>query len=148
LRQASIAPTEGFIVRVPIRTRVIPLCLLLLTVLNGCAATEDSTLEGTSWVLEVPADQTGDGLLPVEVTLTFVSGDAVEGTHGPQKYAGGYAVEGDRISLDTLCFNPGLHGAGGTLNAEQDYLFDLEWAPAYGVDGDRLTLHIDRGTLN
>lgn len=110
--------------------------------LYGCAAAQATQLEGTSWVLELPDGQATSGLLPVEVTLIFVSSESIEGTYGLQKYAGGYAVDGDTIAFQTLCWTTmACMAAGGTLNAEQEYLFALEAAVRYTIDRDTLTLY-------
>jgi heat shock protein HslJ len=120
----------------------------LLTAVAGCAllalpacAAQASPLEGTSWKLDLPEEQTNAGLIPVEVTLTFVTEDSVEGRYGPQKYAGSYAVDGERITFEALCWTTmACMAAGGTMNAEQEYLFALEDAQTFSLDGDTLTI--------
>jgi heat shock protein HslJ len=130
------------------RIIVVTLSLAMLTLAPACATAEASTLEGTSWVLELPDAPADASLVPVEVTLSFVSHNAIEGTYGLQKYAGGYAVEDDGITFNTLCFTTlACMAAGGTLNAEQEYLFDLEAATSYAVEGERLTIFAGESTL-
>ena len=93
-------------------------------------------------MLELPDAQATSGLLPVEVTLTFVSDESIEGTYGLNKYAGGYAVDGDVISFQTLCWTTmACMAAGGTLDAEQEYLFALEAAERFTIDRDTLTVY-------
>lgn len=115
-------------------------CALLA--LSACAADQASPLEGTSWKLDLPEEQANAGLIPIEVTLTFITGDSVEGSYGPQKYAGGYVVDGESIAFEALCWTTmACMAAGGTMNAEQEYLFALEAAESYSVDGGTLTIH-------
>ena len=113
-----------------------------LLVLAACAAAPRSPLEGTSWQLELPEVQANAGLIPIEVTLTFISEDSIEGSYGPQKYAGSYAVDGESITFETLYWTTmACMASGGTLNAEQEYLFTLEDAQSYSLEGDTLTIH-------
>ncbi|MCK9357390.1 MAG: META domain-containing protein, partial [Dehalococcoidia bacterium] len=111
--------------------------------LPACAP-EGADLAEAIWVLDLPEKWSDppSTLMPTEVTLQFLPREgAVQGTFGLQKYAGGYAVEGDAISFSTLCFTTlACMAAGGTLNREQEYLFALEDAQSYRVDGDTLTI--------
>ena len=118
------------------------LAVCALLALPACAAAQASQLEGTSWKLELPEEQANAGLIPVEVTLVFATEDSIEGSYGLQKYAGGYAVDGDSISFETLCWTTmACMAAGGTLDAEQQYLFALEDAQSFSLAGDTLTIH-------
>ncbi len=124
--------------------------MLLVTVLMagapaalaGCATTSGAELEGTSWVLQLPEEQAGAGLIPVEVTLTFSTKDSIAGSYGLQKYAGSYRVDGDSLYFGDLCWTTmSCMAAGGTMNAEQEYLFALGDAQRYRAEGDTLVIH-------
>jgi heat shock protein HslJ len=128
-----------------IRRRRFIAALLSLTFLALPACAPDGAdLGGATWVLDLPEKWSDppSTLVPTEVTLEFLPSEgAIQGTFGLQKYAGSYAVEGDAISLSTLCFTTlACMAAGGTLNREQEYLFALEDAQSYRIDGDTLTI--------
>lgn len=112
-------------------------------VLPACAP-DEADLADATWVLDLPEKWSDppSTLVPTEVTLQFFPREgAAQGTFGLQKYAGGYAVEGDAISFSTLCFTTmACMAAGGTMNREQEYLFALQDAQSYRVDGDTLTI--------
>jgi len=129
------------------KRRLTAAAALLLLVLPACAAEAGAALGGATWVLDLPEEwgDTPDALTPTEVTLEFLPGDGtIAGTFAYQKYIGIYTVDGSAISFDklawtTLC----CMAAAGTLSREQAYLFALEDAQSYAVEGD--TLSIDCG---
>jgi len=115
--------------------------LAVVGVLPACTYASAADLTGTTWVLELSEELQGSALVPVEVTLEFVSGDSVQGVYGFNKYAGSYAVDGERISFDDVCWTTmACMAAAGTLDREQAYVFALEKAGSYVIDGDRLTI--------
>ncbi len=117
---------------------------LVLLVLPACGPAAGADLGNATWVLDLPEEwgDTPEGLTPTEVTLEFQPGDGtITGTFAYQKYTGAYSVEGDAIGFEklgwtTLC----CMAAAGTLNREQAYLFALEDAQSYRIDGDTLTI--------
>jgi len=113
----------------------------VLAVLPACTAADGANLADTSWVLRQPGEQSATGLVPIEVTIEFASDGTVQGVHGFNKYAGNYEVDGNAISFNTLCWTTmSCMAAGDTLGDEQAYLFALEDARSYTVEGDTLTI--------
>jgi heat shock protein HslJ len=118
--------------------------LAVLAALPACTSADGADLFGTSWVLRQSGEQAAAGLVPIEVTLEFASDGTVQGVYGFNKYAGNYEVEDDAISFNTLCWTTmSCMAAGDTLGDEQAYLFALEDARSYAIDGN--TLSIDTG---
>jgi len=114
-----------------------------LVLIPACAP-EGADLADATWVLELPAEwgDTPEGLTPTEVTLEFEPGDSsITGTFAFQRYTGTYAVDDNAISFDKLGWTTFCcMSAAGTLTREQEYLFALEDAQTYTVDGDSLTI--------
>jgi len=126
------------------RRLVLAAIALVLLALPACAAPAGAGLGHATWVLDLPEEwgDTPESLTPTEVTLEFQPGEGtVTGTFAFQKYTGAYSVDGDSIRFEklawtTLC----CMAAAGTLNREQAYLFALEDAQSYRIDGDTLTI--------
>jgi len=118
----------------------------VLGLLPACTPADAADLTGTTWVLDLSEEQQGTALVPVEVTLEFISDDSVQGVYGFNKYAGNYEVDGDAISFQTLCWTTmACMAAGGTLDQEQAYIFTLEAAQTYSIQGDALTIRATEG---
>ena len=127
------------------KTRNLLLMMVLpgaaLLALPGCAA-GGSDLAGTTWVL-VQEEQSESSLLEgTEITLEFFPGEGVvRGSHGYNKYAGNYEVDGDSLTISPdLCFTTMACQAESGMDAEQQHLFTLMEARSYIVDGDTLTI--------
>jgi heat shock protein HslJ len=113
----------------------------VLATLPACTAAAGADLAGTSWVLNQSGEQAAAGLVPIEVTIEFASDGAVQGVYGFNKYAGNYEVKDNVISFNTLCWTTmSCMAAGDTLGDEQAYLFALEDARSYEIEGDTLTI--------
>jgi heat shock protein HslJ len=128
--------------KMPSRLILMSAAFAVLVSLPACSATDGTDLIGTSWVLQQSGEQETAGLVPVEVTIEFLSDEAIRGVYGFNKYAGNYEVEGNAISFNTLCWTTmSCMAAGDTLGNEQAYLFALEDARSYAIRDDTLTIN-------
>ena len=121
------------------------LSISTLAALPACATASASELAGTTWVLNIDEEQSQDSSVfdTSTATITFGPGvGAVTGTFGFNKYAGTYAADGDAISFTDVCWTTmACMAAAGSLDREQAYVFTLEKAERYEINGDTMTIH-------
>ena len=126
------------------RLLIAALAIGALVSLPACATASASELAGTTWVLNVD-DEPAESVSLFDqgaVTITFGPGAGeVTGTYGYNKYAGSYAADSDYISFSDVCWTTmACMAAAGTLDREQAYVFALEKAQSYAIDGDTMTI--------
>jgi heat shock protein HslJ len=113
---------------------------LLLVSVAACAPSQ-SSLAGTSWLLEQESEfATASGLGLTSVTLEFGEDGSVSGAHAYLGYAGSYAQDGDGLTITDLCWTGMMCQAEIGLAAQQSYLDALSTARSYAIEGDRLTI--------
>jgi len=122
--------------------------LIAPALLVACQPVPTGDFTDTTWTLQLSEEGQTSTLVPFAVTLQFLSTDACQGTFGLQKYAGSYAVAGDRIEFHDMRWTTmSCMSAGGTLGREQAYVFALEAAQAYSLSADTLTIHTAKGEV-
>ena len=126
--------------------RVLPLVLLAIMSLAvaACSPTESSPLEGTSWKMQLEGDEAYSDLAAATgITISFGEDGTFTGTYTISKYAGEYVVEGDSLTMLGPCYTSMACQAAEGIDAQQQYLFALEAAETFSVDGDTLTIYTD-----
>ena len=119
---------------------------LIVLMLAGCAwqgATLD--LEGTQWQLE---SIEGAALISGSmITLQFDADGIAGGNAGCNSYGGNYSLEGSRIMFSELASTLMACLEEGMMEQEAVYLAALGSAQEVSLEGDRLAITSDGGTL-
>ncbi len=120
-------------------------------VLATFEAVEPTALEGTTWVVTMlnNGKEAVVGVIPdSELTAVFNPDGTLNGNGGCNNYFGGFAVDGDSISIGELgmtemaCTEP-----EGLMDQEQQYLAALQTAATYSIQANRLELRTADGAL-
>lgn len=112
--------------------------LLLGFVLAGVASAGDAGLEERTWVVR---ELDGNAPLSGTVLTARFEGGAVSGDAGCNVFSGGYATDGDALSIGPLATTLAACAAPeGVMEQEGAYLAALESADAYAQSGNGLVL--------
>lgn len=137
--------------------KVLACCVLSLLVtgvlssLAGCGGQEAGNggqLEGTTWRATAFSDGMGGTLSPIagsELTAVFEEG-LVSGSSGVNTFRGGYAVDGNSISIDPLATTL-MAGDPELMDQEAAYVAALQSASSFSINGNRLELRGADGGL-
>ena len=100
--------------------------------------TVPAPFEGVAWTLSATTDL-GVGLGDVEVTALFEAG-RVAGGSGCNRYTGGYAVDGESLTIAPGLVTTMMACPEAQMAVERAFLGRLAQVTAFVVDGSRLTL--------
>jgi heat shock protein HslJ len=126
-------------------TIVIVALVLLLAGCGPSPAAGQSLLEGTEWVL---VSLEGDPPLAGAVPSATFTADQIEGSTGCNHYAGAYTADdsditiGDVAHTEMACMEP-----EGAMDQERDFLAALASVASYRLDGERLELLDETGSV-
>ena len=106
--------------------------------------TDPAALIGTAWQVTHVDDDPADA--DATLTLVFYRDDVLGGQAGCRDFVASAQMDGDRLVLTYLAMlDPGCELSGAALQAESGYLEVLSGPVAVQHEGDRLTLHGQRG---
>jgi heat shock protein HslJ len=118
--------------------------VLLVAATTACGG-EESTLEGTRWIMTKYAVSGGvkDALPDPVVDATFATprnGEGqVSGSGGLNQYSGTYKVDGKNLTVGTIS-STRVAGNPAVMQQEADYLTALQTAATHEIDGNTLTI--------
>jgi heat shock protein HslJ len=113
----------------------------------GVTGTQATPFEGTTWRLVSMPEQPADAIaaLARPITIRFESG-RVSGYSGCNTFTGPYTLETNRVTFGALAATRmACMGAGGRL--EGPFHAALRAPVTFAIDGDRMTLSTDAGTV-
>ena len=125
---------------------LVALLSLTLAVLAACSPS--APLAGTTWEMKLEGDEAYSELAAATgITITFADDGTFTGTYTYSKFAGEYIVEGDSLTMLGPCYTSMACQAAEGIDAQQQYLFALEAADTFSIDGDTLTIYTDDSEL-
>ena len=124
-------------------------CALFLATVGSvfafaCAAVP---LEGTSWRASA-IDGRGGALVPdTEITMAFGTDGRITGTAGCNRYTARYVAQGTTLRVESAALTRMACLRTGVMEQERAFVDALAGVTTARVDGDRLELRREDGTL-
>jgi heat shock protein HslJ len=113
-------------------------------------ALEPTKLPGTSWLVTGYIDEQGIlvSLSPeMELTAYFDTDGMVSGSAGCNAYAAPYEVAGKLVTIGTPTTKTACPNQEGVTEQERAYLAALESAAGYVIEGEKMELRAEDGTV-